>query len=124
MSPLSPSMEDYLEAIYELDRIKHAVRVKDVADRLQVKMPSVSSALKNLESLGFILHERYEYIELTETGLCRAASISKRHSTIREFLMLVGVNEETAESDACKVEHVLSPETMDRISEFVERRGS
>jgi DtxR family transcriptional regulator, Mn-dependent transcriptional regulator len=124
MTPLSPSMEDYLEAIYELDRVKRAVRVKDVANRLQVKMPSVSSALKNLESLGFIRHERYEYIELTETGIHRASSISMRHSTLREFLVLVGVDVETAESDACKVEHVLSQETMDRISEFVERRGS
>ncbi len=120
---LTPSMEDYLEAIYELNKTKRAVRVKDVAGRLQVTMPSVNGALKTLEARGLILHEKYESIELTAIGTRQASSISTRHRTICEFLRLVGVDGKTAECDACKIEHVLSPATMTCISEYVDRFG-
>ena len=118
---LTPSMEDYLEAIFEIDLLKHAVRVKDVSKKLGVTMPSVNGALKNLEAKGLIKHEKYEYIELTESGVSQASRISSRHHMLRTFLHdILGVDSETAEEDACRVEHVISPVTMNKITEFVE----
>ena len=71
---LSSHMEDYLEAIFEIARHTPAVRVRDVARKLGVTMPSVNGALKNLEAAGLIRHQKYEYIELTETGAAFDAS--------------------------------------------------
>ncbi len=117
---LSQSMEDYLEAIFEIDREKRAVRVKDVSKKLGVTMPSVNGALKNLESKGLIHHEKYEYIELTEKGQTMAAKIANRHRLISRFLSdCLGVNSETAEEDACRIEHVLSVETMNKLAKFM-----
>ncbi len=122
---LSASMEDYLEAIVEVRRERPAVRVRDVARRLGVKMPSVTGALKNLESRGLIRHERYEYIELTETGLDLAETIASRHQVILTFLTeIIGVDRETAESEACGIEHILSAGTMEKLTEYIGRTGS
>ena len=119
---LSASMEDYLEAIVEVRRERPAVRVRDVARRLGVKMPSVTGALKNLESRGLIRHERYEYIELTETGLDLAETIASRHQVILTFLTeIIGVDRETAESEACGIEHILSTGTMEKLTEYIGR---
>jgi len=118
---LTPSMEDYLEAIYEIDRTKNAVRVKDVSVKLGVTMPSVNGALKNLEALGLIRHKRYEYIELTETGIEKASKISNRHQVLYTFLRdILGVDGKTAEEEACKIEHVLSSGTMKKIAKYIE----
>ncbi len=121
---LSPSMENYLEAVFEIERLKRAVRVKDVSERLGVTMPSVNGAMKTLESKGLIRHEKYEYIELTEAGVRQASRIASRHRILYEFLNdVLGVGEENAEADACKIEHVLSVESMDRIRDFMDRGG-
>ena len=120
---LSDSMEDYLEAIFEIDKRKRVVRVRDVASRLGVTMPSVNGALKNLEAKGLISHEKYEYIELTEAGIAQASKISKRHKTISIFLKdFLGVDRETAEQDACKMEHGLSTVTIEKLSDFIENQ--
>ncbi|MHB9030927.1 MAG: metal-dependent transcriptional regulator [Candidatus Latescibacterota bacterium] len=119
---LSSSMEDYLEAIYEIEKEKPAVRVRDVAKKLRVTMPSVNGALKNLQALGLIRHHRYEYIELTETGSVQAAKIAARHRIILVFLTgIIGVDEDTAEAEACKMEHVLSAETMEKLTAYIDR---
>ncbi len=122
---LSPSMEDYLEAIFEIDKYKRAVRVKDVARKLGVSMPSVNGALKNLEARGLIKHERYEYIELTDTGTIEASQISSRHHIICTFLKeFLRVDAQTAEEDACKIEHVLSSKTMKKLKEYIKRSST
>lgn len=122
---LSASMEDYLEAIIEIGREHPAVRVRDVAKRLGVKMPSVTGALKNLESKGFIRHERYDYIELTDMGIDLAESIVARHKVILAFLTeIIGVDRETAESEACGIEHIISAGTMEKLTEYIERTVS
>ncbi len=122
MISLSSSMEDYLEAIYEIEREKPAVRVRDVARKLGVTMPSVNGAMKNLEALGLIRHGRYEHIELTETGSVHASRIATRHRTILVFLTeIIGVDVETAESEACRIEHVLSAATMDKFTDYIAR---
>ena len=113
---LSSSMEDYLEAIFEIDKLKRAVRVKDVSERLGVTMPSVNGAMKNLEALGLIKHEKYEYIELTEDGIGQASRIATRHRVLYSFLHdVLGVDSATAEEEACRIEHVLSAETINKI---------
>jgi DtxR family transcriptional regulator, Mn-dependent transcriptional regulator len=119
---LSESMEDYLEAIFEIEKRKRIVRVRDVAQKLGVTMPSVNGALKTLEALGYINHEKYEYIELTPEGNTQALRISGRHRRICTFLeQVLGVDRLTAEEDACKIEHDLSPSTMEKLSEFLDR---
>ena len=119
---LTPSMEDYLEAIFEIDKYKRAVRVKDVSEKLGVTMPSVNGALKNLEAKGLIRHEKYEYIELTADGLEQASRISSSHRIIYTFLKeILGVDNNTADEDACKIEHVLSPETIKKLTKFTEK---
>ena len=119
---LSSSLEDYLEAIYEIGREKTAVRVRDVARKLDVTMPSVTCALKILETRGFIRHERYEYIELTGSGLSQAARIASRHRIILTFLSeVIGVERATAEMEACGIEHILSSDTMEKLTGYIDR---
>lgn len=121
---LTPNMEDYLEAIYEIDRTKHTVRVKDVSMRLGVTMPSVNNALKNLTAKGLVNHNRYEYIELTENGVVEASRISSRHRVLLAFLRdIIGVDETTAETEACSLEHILSPETIRKITTYIENNS-
>jgi len=119
---LSASMEDYLEAIYEIGCKKTAVRVRDVARKLGVSMPSVTGALKNLEARELLRHERYEYIELTESGSVKAALIASRHRVILTFLTeVIGADHSFAETEACGIEHILSSETMEKLTGYIER---
>jgi len=119
---LSASLEDYLEAIFELDKSKRAVRVKDVAKKLGVTMPSVNGALKNLEARGLIEHEKYEYIELTESGFFHASKVASRHKLIFMFLRdFLDVDLKTAQIDACKIEHVLSSATIEKLNDYIDR---
>ena len=118
---LTPSMEDYLEAIFEINKTKVAVRVKDVAGKLGVTMPSVNGALKNLEAQGFITHRKYEYIELTSAGKKQASRIASKHQVIFSFLAdMLGVEPEVAEVEACRIEHVICAETARKLADFLE----
>ena len=118
---LSASLEDYLEAIFEIDKTKKNVRVKDVARKLGVTMPSVNGALKNLEAKGLITHEKYEYIELTRLGVQQASRVASRHKMIFFFLRdILNVDEKTAQMDACKIEHVLSRNTVNKMTAYIE----
>ncbi|MBN2850990.1 MAG: metal-dependent transcriptional regulator [Erysipelotrichaceae bacterium] len=118
---LSPSSEDYLEAIYRLSMLgKTGVRSSDVASLLKVAKPSVNRALKMLTDGGWITQEPYALIYLTEEGLKTAESIFSRHRTLQLFLReVLKVEEPIAEDDACKMEHVISDETMKAIHSFM-----
>ncbi|MBD3379624.1 MAG: metal-dependent transcriptional regulator [Candidatus Omnitrophica bacterium] len=117
---LTSSMEDYLEAISVLGEEKGIVRVRDIGKVMKVKAPSVTGALKILSSKGLILHERYGYVDLTEEGKEMAGRIRKRHDTLIEFLtQVLGVDEKTAETDACRIEHAISPMTFMNLVKFV-----
>lgn len=123
MVTLTESLEDYIEAIYELAQSKGIVRVKDVARKLGVTMPSVNGALKNLEAKGLITHEKYECIEISNKGAMIASVILNRHKTIFTFLNeVLDVEQETAELEACKIEHDLSVETLKKLSDFLKGR--
>ena len=114
-------MEDYIEAIAKLGERRKAVRVKQLSDRLGVKMPSVTSALKKLSEQELVAHERYGRIKLTGEGRKLARDVIGRHEALtRFFARALGINREIAEGDACKIEHVISPLSMERLAKFVE----
>jgi DtxR family Mn-dependent transcriptional regulator len=118
---LTPTMEDYLEAIYTLSLEKRAVRVKDIAKRLGVKMPTVTSMLKTLSDKGMIDHEKYEYLELTGKGSHIGSQIDHRHQVLKSFLIdILQINHDQADEDACKMEHAVSSATLERILVFME----
>ena len=118
---LTPTMEDYLEAIYILSKEKRVVRVKDIAERLEVKMPTVTGMLKTLSDKGMIDHEKYEYLELTGKGSHIGSQIDHRHQLLKSFLIdILQINHDQADEDACKMEHAVSPTTLERIVEFME----
>jgi DtxR family Mn-dependent transcriptional regulator len=115
------SMEDYLEAIAMLGEGRKAVRVKQLSQMLGVKMPSVTSALKKLSEQELVEHERYGHIMLTPEGDKVARDVIGRHEALtRFFAQALGIDRETAEEDACKIEHVISPLSMERLAKFVE----
>lgn len=117
---LTESLEMYLETIIRLERRDGKARVTDMARELGVSKPSVHIALHELENRGLAEHERYGAILLTQAGRDAGEEINRRHGILTEFLSRVlGVSPETAEKDACRIEHYLSEETMERIEEEV-----
>ena len=115
------SAEDYLEMILRLTEEKGYARSVDIAQGLSVSKPSVSVAMKQLREGGYILMDKDNYISLTETGMEIAQRIYERHKALTRILTLIGVSAETAEEDACKVEHDISVETFDAIRRELEK---
>ena len=117
---ISPSLEDYLESIFVLKKRNQTVRVKDLAEHLKIKASSVVEGLRKLQEKHLVVHEHYGYIELTQEGVNRAKAIYERHVVLKKFLhRILGVDEKNAEQDACKIEHYLSKESLERIVEFI-----
>ncbi len=122
--PVTPSMENYLETIYEISNLGKEVRVKEVAERMGVKMASVTGALQSLAKKGFVHYTPYQKICLSKEGEALAKCIRNRHIVLSGFLMnALGVSPEIAAEDACKLEHVLSRETMDGLLSFMVERA-
>jgi DtxR family Mn-dependent transcriptional regulator len=114
-------MEDYLEAIGRLSEAGNIARVTKLSRELGVSKPSVSAALNKLAKAGLVQHERYGSIELTAEGRRVADDVIRRHEIMRRFLTeILGIDRERAEEDACRMEHVLSPASLERFSKFVE----
>lgn len=109
------SAEDYLEAILRLREQKGFVRSVDIAALLGVTKPSVSFAMKKLRENGYIIMAEDNLITLTETGAEIALRVYNRHKTLVTFLTSIGVSEETAREDACKIEHDISEETFEAL---------
>jgi len=121
LSELTSAMEDYLEAIYHLEQERRIARVRDIANRLGVKMSSVSSALKILGSRGLIRYDPHQYITLTDRGIKTAKEIVRKHEVLKRFLFRVLQVEETAaEENACRIEHHLDPIVIEKLISFVE----
>ena len=115
------SMEDYLEAIAKLGGARKVARVKQISEVLGVRMPSVTAALKKLSEQELVEHERYGHIKLTPQGDKVARDVISRHEVLTHFFAQgLGINQETAEEDACKIEHVISSLSMERLAKFVE----
>lgn len=118
------SGEDYLETILILDERTKYVRSVDIAAELGYSKPSVSRAVGILKANGYITVEADGQIKLTKSGLKKAGEVYSRHLLIKRFFAdILGVNQVTAEEDACKVEHVISEETYQRLKAFVEHNN-
>ncbi len=121
MDVLTPSLEDYLEAIWILGLKRRVVRVRDIIKFLNVKSSSVVGALKALSDRDLVVHERYGYVELTQKGVAVAKEIYERHKMLSKFLHeILGVDPKVAAEDACRMEHHISKETLERLTKFIE----
>jgi len=109
---LQESGEMYLEAIYVLSRTKGFVRSIDVSEYRNYSKPSVSRAIGLLKEGGYVLMDRDGGLTLTEAGRAVAEKIYDRHTTLTKFLSLLGVDEEIAQEDACRIEHCISDESF------------
>lgn len=120
---MTASLEDYLEAVFVLSGSNSQVRLTDIAAMLGVSKPSANRAVNTLTQNGFLKHEAYGAITLTPEGETYAASVLHRHKLLKHFLNgTLGVNEKTAEEDACKMEHVMSSETIEKLYDYLERQ--
>lgn len=112
------SGENYLETILLLSKKKGSVRSVDIANELEYTKPSVSRAMRILKEADLIVVEKNGNILLTEAGLKKAQEIYERHQIITRFLIeVLDVSIETAEKDACRIEHIISAETFGKIKE-------
>jgi len=122
MEKLAPRLEDYLETIYLLEKENGVARVKEIAQKRNVKMPTVTEVLKRLSERGFINYEPYGYVTTTDKGKAYAEKIYNKHEIILKFMeevLLLPKNK--AEKEGCLMEHHLSSETIQRLkllSEF------
>ncbi|MEE1229388.1 MAG: metal-dependent transcriptional regulator [Lachnospiraceae bacterium] len=123
-SKSNESVEMYLESILTLGEKLPVVRSVDVANDLGFKKSSVSVAMKNLEEKNYIIRSEQGYINLTTDGKAYADKIYDRHKTLTAVLEKLGVDPETAEADACKMEHIISEETFQAIKRQSERSDS
>lgn len=118
---LSASMEDYLEAIFHISADKQAARAKDIAKRLKVNNSSVTGALRILSEKGYINYAPYDLITLTKKGIELAKDVVRRHEVLRDFFVkILFIDKDEAEETACKMEHAVSSNILNRIIRFVE----
>ena len=118
---ITSTMEDYLETIFLLNKEKGGIRVKNIAKKMGVKMPTVTNMLKTLSDKGFIDYEKHEYLELTKKGLQVGKEVEKKHNVISSFLTdILKIDPKTADEEACRMEHGMSPETLSRLTKFIE----
>ncbi len=112
--------EDYLEALDIIIEKKGYAQVKDVTKFLGVGASSVTEMFQKLGNAGYINYEKYSGVTLTKKGKNIAKKTRKKHDTLKEFLLIIGVDEKVANEDACKIEHIVNQETMNRLTKFVE----
>ena len=118
------SGEMYLETIHILSQKSPNVRSIDVGAYMGYSKPSVSRAIGLLKKEGLVVTDEQGYLKLTESGEKRAEIIYERHMLLSRLLMNIGVDKETAEEDACRIEHYISEKTFDAIKKHVEKYGS
>ena len=120
---LSPNMEMYLKTILRLGmgKEKEPVRVKAIAESLGVTMPSVSGALRMLKAKGLVLHSAYGEVRLSARGKRAAGEVNQRYEVLRRFFTdVLNVDPKTADRDACEIEHVVGPDTLKRLTAFLD----
>ncbi len=117
----SMAEEDYIEVIYELERLHGYARPVDIASILGVRAASVTNMIKRLEKKNYIIYEKYRSVRLTDKGRRIAVKIASNHSFLLEFLESLGVSREKANIEAELLEHFLSEETIARLRQFYAR---
>ncbi len=120
---IKESAENYLETILMLKRKNGHVRSIDVATELGFTKPSVSVAMKNFREEGYITTDENGGISLTKKGMEIAECVFERHGVIAQALILLGVDEQTAYEDSCKMEHDISQKTFEKLKEFLEEKS-
>lgn len=113
------SAENYLETILALSKTKQFVRSIDIVNEMNFSKPSVSVAMKHLRESGHIVMDESGYITLTESGLEIANNIYERHQVLSALLVKLGVDQETAKEEACRIEHDISQDTFEKIKIWV-----
>ena len=113
-------LEDYLEAIYNLNEEKGYVSAADISERLAVKPPTVSNMVRNLADKGYLEHKRYRGMRLTASGERLAKSVIRRHQVISELITMLGVDDQTAYIDTEGIEHNVHPATVKRFERLAE----
>lgn len=123
MIKLTRGLEEYLEVLYKLKlKGKKVFRISEIAKMINVSMASVNSAIKRLHELGMVKYEKYGYIELTESGEKYAKKMYESEILIFKFLHeILGVSKNVALEDACKIEHDLSNETLEKLEKFIRK---
>lgn len=118
---LSASLEDYLEAIFNLASESNIARSKDIANLLSVSRSSVTGALKVLKKRGLANYKPYGYVTLTESGREAAAEIVRKHNILKAFLInILRIEQDLAQQAACKAEHALGPEIITKLLYFID----
>lgn len=118
---LSASLEDYLEAIFNLADKSSVARSKDIAKLLGVSKSSVTGALRVLKQRGLANYKPYDSVTLTKAGRVAATEIVQKHNILKSFFVnVLGVETDTAQRAACKAEHTLGPEIITRLLFFIE----
>lgn len=119
---INESSENYLETILRLQMRNGKVRAIDIANELDFSKPSVSIAMKNLRENGYIETDTYGHIRLLDKGREIAEKIMERHTLISGWLVSIGVPENIASEDACRIEHVISVESFNAIKKYLENK--
>lgn len=122
--PINESGEMYLETIYILSQKSPSVRSIDVGEYMGFSKPSVSRAIGLLKKNGLVKTDEQGYLKLTTLGEEKAKTIYERHTLLCRLLINIGVDEETASEDACRIEHYISEKTFDAIKKHVKKYGS
>ena len=117
---LHESAEMYLETIYVLSQRSNHVRSIDIAEHMGYSKPSISRAIGLLKQGGYVITDQEGYICLTEHGKQVANKVFERHTVLSALLIRLGVSEEIASEDACKIEHVISDESLEAIKKYLE----
>ena len=120
---IQESGEMYLETIYILSQTSNEVRGIDIGNYMGFSKPSVSRGLGILKDEGMIRRDEEGHIKLTEAGEILAKRIYERHTVLTDLLIRIGVDEETAAEDACRVEHYISDKTFDAIKAYAKKHG-
>ena len=122
---LSCSLEDYLEAIHIVENVKGFCRITDIAEQLSISKASANKAVKNLKQMGFLNHEKYSTITLRESGREIAKKVYVKHVALLHFLtQTLNVPIARAEKEACKIEHVISTDTLEKLIEYSQHQIS
>jgi DtxR family Mn-dependent transcriptional regulator len=117
---LTPALEDYLEVILQLSEENGKAKISDIARRLKIAKPSANQAIANLRREGLVYQERYGPVFLTDKGRVKANEVWDRHQVISRYLReVLKVSPLVAEHDACMMEHVLSPETLAKMTVYL-----
>lgn len=114
------TIEDYAELVYIIQKEKQKVHTNDVATALDINPASVTEIFQKLSDEGYINYKKYSGVTLTKKGKDIAIKTKKRHDTLKNFLVIIGVDEKIADEDACKIEHNVNKETMKKLRKFVE----